>query len=75
MSCTFYQYLSPYLDGELNSLKAKWIKEHLETCDFCRVEFNHMLQIRNSLREEAGSTKTPPRLKEKILGKTRQKHV
>ena len=72
MSCSFREYLSPYSDGELDTLKAKEIKEHLETCGLCREELNFMLQIRDSLQQRAASTKTPLHLKEKILGETRQ---
>lgn len=72
MNCSFSQYLSPYLDGELESPKAKGIKEHLETCESCRGELNLMLQIRNSLRQAAASAKAPPLLKEKIMDETRQ---
>jgi anti-sigma factor (TIGR02949 family) len=72
MSCSFYQYLSPFLDGELDSLKAKGIEEHLETCESCRRELNLVLQIRNSLRQGAASMKAPPGLKEKIMDETRQ---
>ncbi len=72
MSCPYYQYLSPYSDGELDSLKAEKVKEHLVACAFCRRELNLMLQIRNSLKQGAASTKAPPLLKEKILGESRQ---
>ncbi len=72
MSCSFYQHLSPYLDGELDTPTAKRLKEHIDTCAFCRAELNFMLQIRNSLRQGAASTKAPPLLKEKILGEARQ---
>ncbi len=72
MSCPYYQYLSPYSDGELDSLKAEKIKEHLVACTFCRGELNLMLQIRNSLKQGAASTKAPLLLKEKILGESRQ---
>ncbi len=72
MSCSFREYLSPYSDGELDSLKAEEIKEHLETCGLCREELNFMLQIRNSLKQGAASTEAPLHLKEKILRETRQ---
>jgi anti-sigma factor RsiW len=72
MSCAFREYLSPYSDGELDSLKAEEIKEHLETCGLCREELNFMLQIRDSLQQGTASTKAPLHLKEKILGETRQ---
>ena len=72
MSCSFYQHLSPYLDGELDTLTTDRLKDHLETCVFCRGELNFMLQLRNSLRQGAASTKAPPLLKEKILGEARQ---
>ncbi len=71
MSCPSYKDLSPYLDDELDSLKAKEIKEHVKTCEFCREELSRMLQIRDSLRQEADSTKAPKRLKKKILDETR----
>jgi anti-sigma factor (TIGR02949 family) len=73
MSCAFYQYLSPFLDGELDSLKAKGTKEHLDTCEFCQRELNLLREIRNSLRQGAASIKAPPRLREKIMGETRQR--
>ena len=73
MSCAFREYLSPYSDGELDSLKAEEIKEHLETCGLCREELNFMLQIRDSLQQGTASTKAPLHLKEKIVGETRQK--
>jgi anti-sigma factor RsiW len=72
MSCTFREYLSPYSDGELDTLKAEEIKEHLVTCISCQVQLNSLLQIRNSLKQGAASTKAPLHLKEKILGETRQ---
>ena len=72
MSCSFYQHLSPYIDGELDTLTTERLKDHLETCVFCRGELNFMLQIRNSLRQGATSTKAPLFLKEKILGEARQ---
>ena len=72
MSCSFYENLSPYCDGELDSLQAKEIKEHLEICTFCQRELDYMLQIRNSLKQGAANTKAPSPLREKILGKTRQ---
>lgn len=72
MSCSFREYLSPYSDGELDTLKAEEIKEHLETCVSCQGELNSLLQIRNSLKQGAASTKASPLLKEKILGETRQ---
>ena len=73
MSCSFREYLSPYSDGELDTLKAEEIKEHLETCGLCREELNFMLQIRDSLQQGTASTKAPLHLKEKIVGETRQK--
>ncbi len=72
MSCLFFKHVSPYLDGELDNLTGKKVKEHLDTCVFCKQELNFMLQIRNSLRQGAASTKAPSPLREKILGKTRQ---
>jgi anti-sigma factor RsiW len=72
MSCTYHEYLSPYSDRELDSLKAKEIKEHLETCGPCREELNFMLQIRDSLKQGAASTKAPLHLREAILGGKRQ---
>jgi anti-sigma factor RsiW len=72
MSCSFREYLSPYSDGELDTLKAEEIKEHLETCVSCQGELNSLLQIRDSLQQGAVSTKAPPHLKEKILGESRQ---
>ncbi len=72
MSCSFYENLSPYCDGELDSLQAKEIEEHLESCAVCQRELDYMLQIRNSLKQGAANTKAPSPLREKILGKTRQ---
>lgn len=72
MSCDYYQHLSPYLDGELDGLETNNIKEHLETCTFCRGELNHMLQIRDSLKQISNSMKAPSHLKQKILGDMRQ---
>ncbi len=72
MSCSFYQHLSPYIDGELDTLATDRLKDHLEMCVFCRGELNFMLQIRNSLRQDAASAKAPSLLKEKILGEARQ---
>jgi len=72
MSCSFYQHLSSYIDGELDTLTTDRLKDHLEMCVFCRGELNFMLQIRNSLRQGAASTKAPSLLKEKILGEARR---
>jgi anti-sigma factor RsiW len=72
MSCSFREYLSPYSDGELDTLRAEEIKGHLETCVSCQGELNSLLQIRDSLQQGAASTKAPLHLKEKILGETRQ---
>jgi anti-sigma factor RsiW len=72
MSCSCREYLSPYSDGELDTLKAEEIKEHLETCVSCQGELNSLLQIRNSLQQGAASTKAPLHLREAILGETRQ---
>jgi anti-sigma factor RsiW len=72
MSCSFYENLSPYCDGELDSLQAKEIEEHLGSCAVCQRELDYMLQIRNSLKQGAANTKAPSPLREKILGKTRQ---
>ncbi len=72
MSCSFYENLSPYCDGELDGLQAKEIEEHLENCAVCQGELDYMLQIRNSLKQGAANTKAPSPLREKILGKTRQ---
>ncbi len=72
MNCSFYQHLSPYIDGELDTLTTDRLKDHLEMCVFCRGELNLMLQIRNSLRQGAASTKAPSLLKEKILGEARR---
>jgi anti-sigma factor (TIGR02949 family) len=69
MSCTFYEYLSPYCDGELDSLQAKGIKEHLESCPNCRRKLDFLFQIRNSLKQGAAHTKAPAHLKKKILHK------
>ena len=72
MSCTYHEYLSPYSDRELDSLKAKEIKEHLKACGLCREELNLLLQIRDSLRQGAASTKASIHLREAILGGKRQ---
>jgi anti-sigma factor RsiW len=72
MSCSFYQHLSPSIDGELDTPTTEKLKNHLETCVFCRAELNFMLQIRNSLRQGATSTKAPLFLKDKILGEARR---
>jgi len=72
MSCSFYQHLSPYIDRELDTLTTDRLKDHLEMCVFCRGELNFMLQIRNSLRQGAASTKAPSLLKEKIIGEARR---
>ncbi len=72
MSCSFYENLSPYCDGELDSLQAKEIEEHLESCAVCQRELDYMLQIRNSLKQGAANTKAPPHLKKKILSEVHQ---
>jgi anti-sigma factor (TIGR02949 family) len=72
MGCSFHQDLSPYLDGELDHLKEEKMNEHLQACVACQEELNLLLQIRNSLKQVAASTKAPPGLKEKILGEARE---
>ncbi len=72
MKCPFHPHLSPYLDGELDHLKAKEMKEHLMACVICREELNLLLEIRNSLKQAAISAKAPTPLREKILGEARQ---
>ncbi len=67
MSCSFYEILSPYCDGELDNPQAKEIKEHLENCAVCQKELDYMLQIRNSLKQGAANTKAPSHLEKKIL--------
>lgn len=72
MRCSFYQDLSPYLDGELDHLKARKVREHLEACVACQEELNLLFQIRNSLKQVAASSKAPAGLKEKILAEVRE---
>lgn len=72
MECPFHAHLSPYLDGELDPLEAKKMKEHLGACVTCREELNLLLEIRISLKQAVASAKVPAPLREKILGETRQ---
>ncbi len=72
MKCPFHARLSPYLDGELDRLEAKKMKEHVEACAACREELNFLLEIRDSLKQAAASAKVPASLREKILGETHQ---
>jgi anti-sigma factor (TIGR02949 family) len=72
MECPFHLHLSPYLDGELDRLKAVEMKEHLKACAACRKELNLLLEIRNSLKQTANSAKAPASLREKILGEAHQ---
>jgi anti-sigma factor (TIGR02949 family) len=72
MKCPFHQHLSPYLDGELDGLKAKKMKGHLKACAACQEELNLLFEIRTSLKQAAASAKAPASLKEKILGEAPQ---
>ena len=71
MKCTFRDYLSPYLDGELDHLKEEEMKTHLKACSACQGELDMLLEIRESLKETAALTKAPPLLKERIHGELR----
>ncbi len=72
MQCLFHQHLSTFIDRELDPVKAKEVREHLQACAECRAELDLLLEIRNSLREAATSSKAPASLKEKILGEAPQ---
>src|SRR3990172_2267106 len=71
MNCTFRDYVSPYLDGELDRLKEEEMKTHLKACSACQEELDLLLEIRESLKETAALTKAPPLLQERIRGKLR----
>ncbi len=72
MKCPFHLQLSPYLDGELDHLKAEKMKQHLGGCVACWEELTLLLEIRNSLKQAAGLVKAPDSLREKIQGEARQ---
>lgn len=72
MQCPLYPYLSAYVDGELEFLETKKVKEHVKGCVACREELNFLLEIRNGLKRAAVSVETPVTLREKILGEAQR---
>ncbi len=72
MTCSFRNFVSPYIDGELDRPEEEKMKMHLKVCSACQGEMNLLLEIRDSLRRTAALTKAPPLLKDRILGEIPQ---
>ena len=52
MSCKkIQQLISPYLDGELSPGEMETVKTHVDSCAYCRQEFEKMMGVSAALRQ------------------------
>lgn len=54
------------LDGELETPQKRKIESHLESCAFCRTEFEHLSAV-GTILKSATAISIPPTLDEKVL--------
>jgi len=68
MKCEdIYRYLCGYLDGELDSEKAKSVEEHLKTCQSCRRELKILQAVSSLIHEQDLNFAAPDHLKRRII--------
>ena len=65
--CAVWQaQLSAYADGELDSVDALAVAQHLSGCAACARDFNDLLQTMNTIHEQLPPLKAPDALHERV---------
>jgi len=60
--------LHRYVAGETSKLEDKLIKEHLDSCDSCKLEYERIVEIKSILSQIGRNVEAPPGLIANIMG-------
>jgi anti-sigma factor RsiW len=66
MKCTSEHLLDLYLDGELAVQESAEMREHLEGCSTCGMEYRRLEQIRSDIRIQVGRFVPPAGLEQRV---------
>jgi len=61
-----FRSLDDYLDRELNAEEMRLVREHLETCAACAMEFAFEERVLGDIRYKLRRISAPPELREKV---------
>src|SRR4051794_10506813 len=69
MGCTTYidKYLSAHVDGELNTVEAAAVEQHLKGCASCRMMHAEERAVKALVSERAERFQTPVQVRGSIL--------
>ena len=66
------ELLHAYVDGELDPLNAREIEQHLQSCDDCRRETEHIRALHEALTSDSPAYRAPARLRRNVRAALRR---